>query len=399
MGLGDYLLLSKKKNKDGKSRPVYSVTNSQGFIPSEEYFSKEVYSKELRTYQVVKRNMIAYNPSRINVGSVALQNKESEVIVSPLYVVFSVDESRLLPGYVVSFLKSAPGLSQIEFRSTGTVRNTLKFDALCRLELSVPSIDEQQTRLGRLKSIEGQIELRKKYLEKLNDLVKSQFIEMFGDPESNPRDWRVATIGELATDVRYGTSKSAKGGSYKYIRMNNITYDGTLDLTDIKFIDLEGDELKKAEVVKGDLLFNRTNSRDQVGKTCVFNLDEPMVIAGYIVRVRLCPEVIPEYVSGFLNSDYGKRLLRAMAHGAINQANINAAEMQSIAIPVPPAELQEEYLRLLNEVDKLEFAARWGLRKCETACSVIMSELSSTNTVAGEMATGCSKAKGIAGLW
>ena len=63
------------------------MTNSCGFTPSEAYFSKEVYSKELKTYKVVERNMIAFNPSRINVGSVALQDKADEVIVSPLYVV------------------------------------------------------------------------------------------------------------------------------------------------------------------------------------------------------------------------------------------------------------------------------------------------------------------------
>ena len=144
------------------------MTNSYGFTPSEAYFSKEVYSKELKTYKVVERNMIAFNPSRINVGSVALQDKADEVIVSPLYVVFSVDERRLLPEYVVRFLKSKPGLRQIAARSIGTVRNNLKYDALCRMEMNLPSLEDQQTQLAALSLVEKQISAQKAMISTSN---------------------------------------------------------------------------------------------------------------------------------------------------------------------------------------------------------------------------------------
>ena len=179
---------------------------------------------------------------------------------------------------------------------------------------------------------------------------------MFGDPETNPMGWETRTIGELATDVRYGTSRPASpDGEYTYIRMNNMTYEGGLDLSDTKRITLEGRELDNAVVRYGDLLFNRTNSRDKVGKTCVFKLEEPMVIAGYIIRVRLRDCIEAEYLSTYLNTSHSKRMLREMAHGAVNQANINAKEMQSIAVPVPPLELQEDFLTFVQQVDKLKF--------------------------------------------
>ena len=168
--------------------------------------------------------------------------------------------------------------------------------------------------------------------------------------------WETHSIGELATDVRYGTSKPASAdGEYTYIRMNNMTYEGGLDLSDTKRITLDDKELDKALVRYGDLLFNRTNSRDKVGKTCVFKLDEPMVIAGYIIRVRLCDSIEAEYLSTYLNTSHAKRMLKEMAHGAVNQANINAKEMQSIVVPVPPIELQREFLAFVQQVDKLEF--------------------------------------------
>lgn len=123
---------------------------------------------------------------------------------------------------------------------------------------------------------------------------------MFGSPATNPKGLKVTTIGNITTDVRYGTSKPAvEGGKYPYLRMNNITYNGYLDLDNLKYIDIEDDELEKCIVRKGDVLFNRTNSAELIGKTCVFDIEEPMIIAGYIIRVRLINEVLPIYLQCF----------------------------------------------------------------------------------------------------
>ena len=103
---------------------------------------------------------------------------------------------------------------------------------------------------------------------------------------------------------------------------------------------------------KGDLLFNRTNTKEFVGKTTVFNLKQTMVVAGYIIRVRFKEGYSPEYVSGYLNSSYGKFLLRKMAKGAVHQANINAQEFQSIAVLDAPKENQDKYVSILNQADK-----------------------------------------------
>ena len=128
-------------------------------------------------------------------------------------------------------------------------------------------------------------------------MYKSKFIEMFGNPATNPKSWEITTIGKVTTDVRYGTSKPAvEGGKYPYLRMNNITYSGYLDLDNLKYIDIEDNELEKCVVRKGDVLFNRTNSAELIGKTCVFDLEEPMIIAGYIIRIRLIDEVLPIYL-------------------------------------------------------------------------------------------------------
>lgn len=184
----------------------------------------------------------------------------------------------------------------------------------------------------------------------------SQFIEMFGSPENNHKDYPIIKIGDMVESINYGTSKPANdNGKYVYLRMNNITYDGKLDLSEVKRIDLSLEDDESAFVHKGDLMFNRTNTKEFVGKTTVFNLDEPMVVAGYIIRVRFKDIITPEYVSGYLNSTYGKALLRKMAKGAVHQANINAQEFQGIRILDVPKHEQNKFVTILQQADKSEF--------------------------------------------
>ncbi len=185
---------------------------------------------------------------------------------------------------------------------------------------------------------------------------------MFGDPVINPMGWTEGTIRDIVTEVKYGTSKPAQeGGRYTYLRMNNITYDGQLNLSSLKYIDIEDNEIKKYIVSKGDVLFNRTNSKELVGKTCVFNLDTPMVIAGYIIRVRTNELALPDYLSAVLNSKYGKETLAGMCKAIVGQANINAQELQDIKIFIPPIELQKEYVKFVQQVDKLKFVLQKSL--------------------------------------
>ena len=107
-------------------------------------------------------------------------------------------------------------------------------------------------------------------------------------------------------------------------------------MTDTKRIDIPDNELDKCTVRRGDVLFNRTNSKELVGKTCVYNRDEMMVLAGFVIRVRVTERILPEFLSAFLNTDFSKRMLLGMCKAAIGQANINAQEMQDIGIYLPP---------------------------------------------------------------
>ena len=243
------------------------------------------------------------------------------------------------------------------------------------IQIPLPPLDIQRQIADTLDKVTELITLRKTQLEKLDELVKARFVEMFGDPVLNPYNWDVVTIGDIVTDVKYGTSKPAvEGGKYPYLRMNNLTYDGHLDLSDMKYIDIPDNEIEKCIVRKGDVLFNRTNSIELVGKTCVFDLDDEMVIAGYIIRVRLNEKLLPIVLSSYMNSTVLKEQLRNMAKGAVNQANINAQELQSIKIYLPPLELQEQFATFVEQTDKSKVTIQQSLDTLETLKKSLMQE-------------------------
>ena len=263
------------------------------------------------------------------------------------------DETLISKEYLCYFMQSNAYYTRLLANVTGTTRKRISRKNLGNVELEVPTKEEQNTIVERLDCLVKVIDSRTKELQLLDNLIKARFVELFGDPILNPYSWAVVTVGDIVTDVRYGTSKPAvEGGKYPYLRMNNLTYDGHLDLSDMKYIDIPDNEIEKCIVRKGDVLFNRTNSIELVGKTCVFDLADDMVIAGYIIRVRLNEKLLPIVLSSYMNLPSLKEQLRSMAKGAVNQANINAQELQSIKIYLPPMELQEQFSAFVKQVDK-----------------------------------------------
>lgn len=199
--IGDVISEYSVRNKFDENIPVYSVTNEKGFCTG--YFSKEVASKDKSTYKIVSRGYFAYNPSRINVGSVDWQKYEDRVIVSPLYVVFGVSD-RLDRQYLLHYLKSDMMLSFIKEYATGSVRDNLKLADLGKLPINLRPVEEQRQIATTLDKIDDLIAKRRQQLDKLDELVKSRFIEMVGDCVVNPKGWKTKCLEDIA---EVGSSK------------------------------------------------------------------------------------------------------------------------------------------------------------------------------------------------
>ena len=285
------------------------------------------------------------------------------------------DLSKWLPRYVFFALYAnywRGGTRRFENKTTG-LHNLKMDDYVSRFEIPEVPLDQQIYICDMLDKIRSLIDARKQQLMELDNLIKARFVEMFGPYPINPMGWKTGTIRDVVADVRYGSSRPAvDGGKYPYLRMNNITYGGELDLSDVKRIDIPDNELEKCTVRRGDVLFNRTNSKELVGKTCVYDRDEMMVLAGFVIRVRVNDLVLPEFLSAFLNTDFSKKTLLGMCKAAIGQANINAQEMQSIDIYIPPIELQKEFVQFKNQVDKSKVVVQKALDEAQTLFDSLM---------------------------
>ncbi len=173
-------------------------------------------------------------------------------------------------------------------------------------------------------------------------------------PLSFPNNWQLCSLGEITTFSQYGISSSS-GGIYfaPILKMNNLQ-DGHIVLEDLDYMQLSKAEMESLRLNKGDLLINRTNSIDLVGKTAIYDLEGEHVFASYLVRFRLGPSVFPSFISYFLNSVPGQRELKLLATKAVSQANINPSVIKKrLLIPLPPLPEQQAIAAALSDVDSL----------------------------------------------
>lgn len=333
-------------------------------------------SRELITDDAVQESGIRIVPQGTLIMSFKLSLGKTAITASNLYTneaIMAFIDKKIVPldiNYVYHLFNNWDWSRATNKAVMGL---TLNKATLSQIKIPIPSLNTQKAIANILDKIDESITLRKRQLEIFNQLVKSRFLERFGEPGVNDKEFPCYPVGQIAESVTYGTSALASNsGQYEYLRMNNLTDNGQLDLSDLKRIDMSDEQAEKYMVKKGDILFNRTNSIDLVGKTALFNLNTPMIIAGYLIRIRLSDKVNPVYFTAYMNMPYMKEKLRNMAKGAVNQANINSKELKSIQILIPPLSLQNEYCNFVLSIDKSKMAVQKSLDELETLKKSLM---------------------------
>jgi type I restriction enzyme, S subunit len=270
-------------------------------------------------------------------------------------------------GFLRHWLDSFEFRSQISREVTGIAQKNFGPSHLKRIKIALPPLEEQKRIAGILDAADILRAKRREALARLDDLLQSTFLDMFGDPVTNPKGWEEGLIGDLLESANYGTSKKADPnlGAYPVLRMNNITYSGEWNFTDLKYIDLEEKDLPKHLVHKGQILFNRTNSKELVGKTAVFRENEPMAFAGYLVRAIMNDRNDPEYLGAFMNTPQIKKYLQNKCNNIVGMANINAKKFQKIPIPLPPLDLQQRFAEIVSSVEEQKAKMRKHLEQLD----------------------------------
>ena len=177
--LGDFIEQISKRNKDRAIHNVLSVSNSQGFIQqSEQFENRIVASDDTSNYKIVERNHFAFNPARINVGSIARLITFEKGIVSPMYICFRTKDC-LFPEYLGYYFESKQFFIEIQKRLEGSVRQCLSFEGLCNIPLSIPMVEVQQQIGKRLSALVQKIKLETDFLELLQKQKKFLLHQMF----------------------------------------------------------------------------------------------------------------------------------------------------------------------------------------------------------------------------
>jgi len=163
----------KTRNKDNSIDRVLSVTNHSGFVLPEDQFSKRVASDDVSNYKVVKKGEYGYNPSRLNVGSFARLDSYEEGLLSPMYVVFSVNEKILNSDYFMNWMSSNEAKQRISGSTQGSVRDSVGFDSLCGFPFKLPPMEEQQKIASVLSTADQEISALQQKLDALKQEKKA----------------------------------------------------------------------------------------------------------------------------------------------------------------------------------------------------------------------------------
>lgn len=223
-----------------------------------------------------------------------------------------------------------------------------------RVRLPLPPLPEQQRIVEVLQAADKLLHAKHRVSQGLDDIVQAQYRTQFGRYFSRLGLLNATRIGEHVESAQYGVSEAmAEAGSHAVLRMNSITSSGWLDLSALKYADLSSQDAAVTTLRDGDLLFNRTNSRELVGKCAIWR-DAPgrYSFASYLVRLRLKPTLLPEFLWATLNSSYGKYRLFNAAKQAVSMANVSPTDLARISIPLPPVEEQSLFAAFVREVER-----------------------------------------------
>lgn len=283
----------------------------------------------------------------------------------------------ILPEYLFWFLLSkAP---DIERMGAGATVKGITLNDIKAIRMPVPTLDEQRRIVDLLARAEGIVRLRREAEKKAAELLPALFLAMFGDPATNPKGWEVGTIADvLAESPTLGTmaKPSSTAGRWLDLRVANIQ-GGQLLLDDKKWIDLPDEQIARFALRHGDVLLARAiGSLDHLGKAVVVYPDGDWAFDSHLMRLRFdATRLLPEVFKGFLESASGREEFLKHTRQSAVQFNINGKEIRQIALPIPPLDLQHEYLNRIANVLAVKSQQDVAMAKAQETFDALLSKV------------------------
>ncbi len=374
---------------------IDSIENGQGIIRS----VKAMVGKEApsRARRLIHYNDVIMSTVRPYLKAFAIIPREYDnQICSTGFAVLTCKE-KILPLYLLYTLFSKPVIEQCNKMMVGGQYPALNSSQVEKIKLPLPPLLEQKKIAEILSTVDKAIEKVDEAINKTQKLKKGLMQELLtgrwntvvpdpvGDRQGRrefkqteigriPKEWEVVKLGDALELCQYGLSVQIKEqGKYPIIKMDDIS-NGYVVEDNIKYADLDEQTYKNFKLDRGDILFNRTNSYELVGRTGVFQLNGNYVFASYLIRLKPKHDIANSHFLTFYLIFKNDRI-RQLATRAVHQANINATNLQNFKLPLPPVPEQKKIAEILSTVDKRLELLRKKREKLEKVKKGLMDDL------------------------
>ena len=354
-----------KRNKEDLDLEPYAITNEHGFIRQRDAHDDFGYMKDTdrKAYNIVQPNSFAYNPARINVGSIGYYKGVENVIVSSLYEVFQTD-NYVNDRFLWHWLKSDEFPRWIEKLQEGSVRLYFYYDKLCECQLYMPSLEEQEKIATFLDDLDHLITLHQRKCEETKTLKKYMLQKMFPQnghsvPEIRfsgfTEDWEQRKLGELGS-LKNGMnfSKEAMGIGFPFVNLQNIFGNNVIDVTNLGKAMASDSQLKDYNLLNGDVLFVRSSVKlEGVGEAALVpqNL-ENTTYSGFIIRFRDEYGLDNNFKRFLFGIESVRNQIMAQATNSANK-NISQTVLENLCLKIPNKSEQEKIGLYFSNLDHL----------------------------------------------
>lgn len=353
-----------KKNTNGESYPVYSVSNQSGLIPqSEQFEGSRLDNLDKKSYKIVEPNEFAYNPARINVGSIAFNNLNHRVIVSSLYVIFILDK-KVDNSFAIQFIKSDKFIKEVKRNTEGSVREYLFYENFSNIRLPYPPSLPEQTAIGSFfQDIDQLISLQQRKLEVLKEQKKTYLKLLFpAKGQTKPAlrfagfedDWKEVKLGEVGetyTGLSGKTKEDFGHGEGKFITYVNVFNNPLTDLYGLDSIEIDD---KQRRVQYGDVLFTTSSETpEDVGLSSVWmGTEDNVYLNSFCFGYRLQKGIFDLYYLAFVLRSFSVRREFMLLAQGISRFNISKTKVMDMFIHIPSLPEQEAIGSFFQDLDK-----------------------------------------------
>lgn len=288
-----------------------------------------------------------------------------------------VESDLILPNYLYYYLLSQK--ANVSVLGRGVAQNNINMKMLKDFDVPLPPLDEQRRIAAVLDKVTDLIAQRRAQLDKLDLLVKSRFVEMFGDPVLNPMNWPSVSLSDMA-DIVSGITKGRKTKEHDlievpYMAVSNVK-DGYIDWTTVKTIAATQSEIDQYRLLPDDVLMTEGGDPDKLGRGAIIKKPlENCIHQNHIFRVRMDEtKILPVYFAEYLQHQKAKQYFLRCAKQTTGIASINMTQLRGLPTLVPPTEMQLAFNKKIEQVNNVKVATEQSLSKLEIFKKALMQQ-------------------------